>query len=86
MKAVRRTKIRLEKHELKIVRFGQRESLYCPFCDAETKYFTVPETAEIMEMSEITVYRLAESRQIHSTETPDGKLLICGDSAASFEN
>jgi predicted DNA-binding protein (UPF0251 family) len=84
MKATRRTKIRLETHELKIVRFGQRESMYCPFCAAETKHLTVAETAEIMEMSEREVFRLVESEQLHSTETAERRLLICAELISKY--
>jgi protein-arginine kinase activator protein McsA len=85
MKATRRTKIRLEKHELKLVRGGQTATLFCQNCQTETRHLTVAQTAQVLEMSEMAVFRLAESGQIHSIETADGRLLICTNSGLKIE-
>lgn len=84
MKTTRHTKIRLEKHEIKLVWFAQRESLYCRFCNAERQHLTVAETARSLNLSEREVFRLVESRQIHSIENDEGQLFICTYSAANF--
>lgn len=70
-------KIRLEKHELKIVYFARRKKLFCQNCQIETQHLSVAQMAAVFTVSEITIFRLADSKQIHSTETEDGKLIIC---------
>lgn len=79
MKAIKRLKIKLEKHELKVVRFGQRKKLFCRYCQTETQHLTVAQLATVFEISEMNIFRLAESKQIHSTETDEGKLMICAN-------
>ncbi len=83
MKATRRTKIRVEKHELKFVRVSGNTRHFCQNCLTETEHFSIAKMATVLGVSERTVFRLAEIEQIHSLETADGKLLICADSAAN---
>ncbi len=85
MKAIRRTKIRVEKHELKFVRVSGNVQQFCQNCLTETEHLPITQMATVLGVSERTVFRLAEIEQIHSLETADGKLLICADSAANFE-
>jgi hypothetical protein len=85
MKAIRRTKIRWEKHELTTIRFGDKARFFCEECQTEANHLTVLQTATMFAVSEKTIFRLADSRQIHSTETTSGQLLICAASAANFE-
>jgi hypothetical protein len=84
MNATKRIRIRLEKHELKIFRFGRLRKFFCEICQTETQHLTVSQTAIVLEVSEMNVFQMAESGQVHSTETADGQLLICADSAATF--
>lgn len=84
MKATKRIKITAEKHELKIISFGRSRKLFCEICQTETRHLTVAQTATALVISEMEIFRLAESKQIHSTETTDGKLLICADSVECF--
>ncbi len=85
MRVVKRIKIIAEKHELKVIRFAPKVRLFCHKCQAETQHLSVAETAKMLKMSEREVFRMVESGQVHLIETVDGKLLICGDSAARFE-
>jgi hypothetical protein len=82
MNATRRIKIRVEKRELKIVRFGRRQNLFCGRCRAETQHFTVSQVSAVLDISEVKVFRLAESGQLHSIDRSDGKLMICAESIA----
>lgn len=77
MKATKQIKLSLEKHELKIIRFGRRQKFFCAICGEETQHLTVAQMAVVLEISEINIFRLAETRQIHSLETADGKLMLC---------
>ena len=85
MKATRRIKIRFEKHELKVIRFGRSRKLFCEICQQETQFLTVLEMSAVMGISELNVFRLAVDSQFHLLETADGKLMICADSAANCE-
>lgn len=80
MKATKKLKIKLEKHELKVIHFGRRRKFFCEICRTETQHLTVSQMATVLGISEVQVFRLAESGQIHSIETADGKLMICADS------
>jgi hypothetical protein len=84
MKTTRSTKIRLEKHEIKLVRFGQETMLFCQNCQTETIHLPIAEIAKMLAVSEKAVFRLAESEKLHSTETRKGQLFICAASAANF--
>ncbi len=85
MMATKRLKIKLEKHELKVIRFGRSQRLFCQNCQTETRHLNVAQMAQVLKLSEREVFRLVESLQIHSTETADGKLLVCLNSGANFE-
>lgn len=80
MKAAKQIKLRIETHELKIVRFGRRQKFYCEICETKTQHLTVAQMAIVLGISEINVFQLAESRQLHWLETADGKLMICAES------
>lgn len=84
MNAARRVKIKLEKHELKVIRFGRRSKFFCEVCQAETQHLRISQMSFLLQISEINVFRLAESRQIHWLETSEGKLMICANSALSI--
>ena len=85
MMATKRLKIRLEKHELKVLRFCRSRKIFCQKCQIETRHLTVAQMAQVLKLSEREVFRLVESLQLHSTETADGKLLVCLNSGANFE-
>lgn len=80
MSADRRIKIKLEKHELKVFHFGRRRKFFCEFCQSETKHLTVSQMSIMLATSEMNIFRLVDSKKIHSLETVDGKLMICADS------
>lgn len=85
MKTIRRTKIKLETHELTTIRFSRKARFFCPECLTQTDFLSIGQTAKILSVSEKTIFRLVEIEQIHSTETSSGQLLICADSAVGFE-
>ena len=85
MKTIRRTRIKLETHELTTIRISRKARFFCGECLTQTDFLSVGQTAKILSVSEKTIFRLAEIEQIHSTETSNGQLLICADSAISFE-
>jgi len=87
MKNKRRTKITIETHEITIIRFNQNQSAirFCPQCEAVSRFLPVARVAELLQISEMSVFGLLESREVHSTETETGALLICRSSLAALK-
>lgn len=85
MKTMHRTKIRFEKHEITTVRLSRNTGFFCADCLSEVNHLTIAQTAAMLSVSEKTIFRLAESKQIHSTETAEGNLLICTDSIGNLQ-
>lgn len=85
MKTTRRTKLRFEKCELTLVRLSRNTRFVCADCRKEVIHLTVAQAANALGVSERTIFRLAESEQIHSTETDAGQLLICAVSATNYK-
>lgn len=85
MKTIRRTKIRLETHELKSVSFSRKAIFFCRGCNAETQHLPIAQMAKLLAVSEKKIFRLTDVEMIHSTETADGKIMVCADSAGKFE-
>ena len=86
MKAKRRMEIRRETHELTIIRFRQsRSRIFCETCAAHVSHLRVGQAALALSLPETAIFRLAESSQIHSTETVAGSLLLCGNSLAALK-
>lgn len=79
MKTKQRTHITLETLELTIVRVskGFLTIRFCGFCRENVRHLPIAFAALLLEISEIAAFRLAENKQIHSTETETGALLIC---------
>jgi hypothetical protein len=80
MNATKRLKIKLESHELKIVRFGRQQKFFCEICQEETRHLTVAQMSVVLGISEINIFRLAIDGRFHLTETADGKLMLCAES------
>lgn len=80
MDEVRRIKIKLEKHELKVIRFGRCRKFFCKICQKETQFLTVSQMSIVLETTELNVFRLAVDGRFHLFETNDGKLMLCADS------
>ena len=76
-----------EKRETTVIRFRHHRPtvIYCRTCHAPTTHLTVAQAVLLLPFSETGIFRLAESGQIHSQETADGFLLLCGDSLAGLK-
>ena len=86
MKEKKRTEITLETHELTIVRFRQNRTIaYCAVCQQQTPHFSVVQSVSVLSLSESVIFRLAESGEIHSCETANGLLRLCGNSLAALK-
>jgi hypothetical protein len=87
MKEKKRLEIMFETHELTIVRFGRNQAAdYCPFCGAHTPHLSVAQSVSVLALPETKIFLLAQSGQIHSRETADGRLSICGNSLAALKH
>jgi hypothetical protein len=84
MNSVQRIKIKLEKHELKVIRLGRQRKFFCEICQSETQHLTVSQMSTVLEITELNAFRLAVDGRFHLFESADGKLMLCADSVANF--
>jgi hypothetical protein len=56
----------------------------CPVCRAKTAWLMPEETMAIAGVTLRQIFRLIESRQIHSAENNDGFLVVCALSLTSY--
>jgi hypothetical protein len=83
--AKRQLEITRQTHCLTIIRLGQQEAwMQCELCGATVPHLRVAGVAAALSISETAVFRLAEAGDIHSIETPDGRLMVCGSSVAAI--
>lgn len=85
MKEKNRLEIFWETHEITTISFkgGFPATFFCQSCQSDAPHLSVTEAAAAANISEAAVFRLAEAGLIHSTETANGSLMICGDSLAT---
>ena len=87
MKIHRRTEVRRETHELTVIRSrGSHANHFCEICQKEVMHLRVAQAAVSLSLPETAVFRLTESGQIHSAETPSGMLLLCGNAITFLVN
>ena len=86
MEIKRRTEITIETRERTIIRICARQSTeaFCEECRAAQSHLSVRRAAALLRLSEMSIFRLVESRELHSTETAAGALLVCGNSLAAL--
>jgi len=58
-----------------------RKSAWCPACSRQVEMLNVDEAAIFARVNSRTIFHWAESGALHSSETPEGLLLICPRSA-----
>jgi hypothetical protein len=79
MKRRRRTEVTLETR-LRIIRRSAPATVFCAQCPAPVPLITPEEAAVLARTSTRTIYRWVEAEQLHYSETPEGRLLICPNS------
>lgn len=73
----KRTEITFETNVLIVRRTHQSRPIFCNTC-LSSVFLVAPDTAATLAgVSTRTIYRWVELEQIHYTETPDGRLLVC---------
>ena len=79
----RRTEIFVETERIVVMarRSGwERELQWCNSCDQGVDMLTTDHAAIVAHVPSRTIFRWAESGRVHTTETPEGLLLICPNS------
>jgi len=81
MNATRTTKITFKKSESRFIRAAGERIVFCRDCEAQNPHFPVIQIAALLGISEKSLFRLVENGTLHSVETLEGWLLICGSCA-----
>lgn len=71
-----RTEITVERDRLVIVNKRRRDA-WCSPCSRQVEMLTVDDAAIFAQVNSRTIFHWAESGVVHSSETPEGLLLIC---------
>ena len=71
-----RTEIIVERDRWVVVNRRPR-TVWCRNCSRQVEMLSVDDAAILARVSSRTIFRWAESGVVHSTETPEGLLLIC---------
>jgi hypothetical protein len=86
MKKTKTTEITVETDELFVIKRRERSAHgQCETCGALVQMVTLTEAASIARVSELVLYGKIKARFLHSTETPDGQVLICLNSLLTFQ-
>lgn len=71
-----RTEITVETDRWLVVN-RQRRTAWCAACSREVEMLNIDDAAIFARVNSRTIFRWAESGAVHSSETPEGLLLIC---------
>jgi hypothetical protein len=78
MKKRKRTEIVVEREQVFVIRkLDDSAPQCCPQCGDQVQMVSVDEAASIRGVSSREIYQQVESAQVHFSEKPDGRLLIC---------
>ena len=71
-----RTEITVETERLVVVS-RRRRNAWCSACSRQVEMLNVDDAAIFAHVNSRTIFHWAESGVVHSSETPEGLLLIC---------
>jgi hypothetical protein len=74
---IRRTEISIETDKLVIVGRHQKSLHWCGNCRKSVEMITSDQAAIVARVNSRTIFQWADTGRLHSTETPEGLLLIC---------
>ena len=78
MKKTKTTEITFETDELFIIKSRDESTrIRCETCGALVEMVSIAKAASITHVNELAIYEQVKARLLHSTETPDGRVLIC---------
>ena len=72
-----RTEITVETERLVVVNRRRRREAWCSACSRHVEMLNVDDAAIFAQVNSRTIFHWAESGVVHSSETPEGLLLIC---------
>jgi len=75
---MKRTEIKIETHEIKIIRSRVPNSAYCERCEESVTTFTPEQIAAVFQMTLSEVCRCIQTNKFHLVETRRGIALVCG--------
>lgn len=78
-----RTEITFEMDRL-IVFNRPRKSEWCTSCSRPVEMLSVDDAALFAQVNSVTIFRWAIAGELHSSESPEGLLLICPNSLSVF--
>jgi hypothetical protein len=86
MKFHRRTQITFKEARERVIRIRKSTvaTVFCDSCACPAIHLPVSQAASLIGLSELAIFRLVESRQLHSVENTGGTLLICRNSLLDF--
>ena len=74
----RKTQITIETERIVVIRPSQATTaVWCPNCAEPSPMLSAEQAAVLAGVSTRTIYALVEAAQLHFTETPEGRLLVC---------
>lgn len=71
-----RTEITVETERLVVVK-RHRKTAWCSSCSRHVEMLSIDDAAIFARVNSRTIFHWAESGVVHSSETPEGLLLIC---------
>ena len=71
-----RTEITVETERWVVVH-KHRRTAWCSSCSRDVEMLSIDDAAIFARVNSRTIFRWAEAGVVHSTETPEGLLLIC---------
>ena len=77
MRRTRKMKITVENERLLVVSHRRGTESWCEGCGARVRMLSPAEASALAAVSDRTIFRQIESRQLHFTETSEGAVLIC---------
>jgi len=73
----KRTEITIETERMLFISSPRRVVGWCDACAEEVEMLPVDDAAILRRVKSRTIFRQVEAKQVHSTETANGLLLIC---------
>ena len=75
-----RTEITFEVDRVVVLGRHGSSAQWCPYCYKRVDMMTTDQAAIMARVSSRTIFQWADSGRLHSSETPEGLLLICPNS------
>ena len=81
MKAKRRTEIKIETHEVKVIRYSKGQSKrFCSKCGKQVTVLAIENAILAIELAPPELIRLVQTENVHLVDVSDSSVLICGNS------